>query len=138
MRKMLIYFAIPALVGGAAMTAATATDSRPGPLAREQARVASDLARLTPQPDVDCIDTRRNDGSLRAVGRQLIYRQNRNTIFVSNTAGGCEGVARGDVLVTRQFGTRLCQGDIAQTVDRTVGFPTGSCAIGRFTPYTKR
>ncbi|WP_231023924.1 hypothetical protein [Sphingomonas sp. IC-11] len=137
MAKVLISFALAAAAGAAAMSAASAADDRrPGPYTREQIRVEKELARLQPQQPVDCIDTRFRNISLRAIGDKLIYRESRNRIFVSQTAGGCENVARGDALVTRQFGPRLCRGDIATTVDRAARFPTGSCAIGPFTPYT--
>ena len=137
MAKALISFMLAASAGAAAMSCAHAADeSRPGPYTREQIQLEKELARLTPQPQVDCIDTRFRNVSLRAIGNRLVYRENRNRIFVSETAGGCENVARGDALVTRQFGPRLCRGDIATTVDRAARFPTGSCAIGPFTPYT--
>ena len=137
MAKVLISFALAAAAGAAAMASATAADERrPGPYAREQIQIDKELARLKPQPQVDCIDTRFRNVSLRAIGDRLIYRESRNRIFVSDTAGGCENVARGDVLVTRQFGPRLCQGDVATTVDRVARFPTGNCMIGKFTPYT--
>lgn len=142
MAKVLISFALAAVAGAAALSAsgcATGTGSdRPSPQERDRAQLERDLARLTPQPPVDCIDTRFRTVSLRAVGDKLIYREGRNRIYVSDTNGGCEGVARGDVLVTRQFGPRLCRGDIAQTVDRTARFPTGSCVIGAFTPYVAK
>lgn len=137
MAKFLIPFACAAIAGAAAMSAASAADDkRPGPYARQQIKLEKELARLKPQPQVDCIDTRFRNVSLKAIGSRLIYRQSRDRIYVSETAGGCENVARGDALVTRQFGPRLCRGDIATTIDRAARFPTGSCAIGPFTPYT--
>lgn len=137
MAKMLISFALAAAVGAAGMTAASAAgDKRPGPYERQQIQLNKELARLTPQQPVDCIDTRFRNVSLEAIGTKLIYRESRNRMYVSETAGGCENVARGDALVTRQFGPRLCRGDIATTVDRIARFQTGSCAIGPFTPYT--
>jgi hypothetical protein len=137
MAKVLIPFTLAVVAGAAAMSAASAADDRrPGPYAREQIRLEKELARLKPQAQVDCIDTRFRNVSLRAIGNKLIYRESRNRIYVSDTAGGCENVARGDALVTRQFGPRLCRGDIATTVDPVARFQTGSCAIGTFTPYT--
>lgn len=137
MHKALIPVALAALAGGLTMTAATAADPRPGPYARRQIELEKNLSRLTPQAPVDCIDTRFRNVAVQAIGTRLIYRESRNRIYVSETAGGCEQVARGDILVTRQFGTRLCRGDIATTVDRVARFQTGACAIGPFTPYTK-
>lgn len=136
MRRFLIPFAIAAAAG--AVTTACAVDPRPSGWQREQARLARELARLTPGKPVDCIDTRWGNTSLRAMGDKLVYRVNARLIYVSDTGGGCERVARGDALVTRQFGTRLCRGDMATTVDMVSRIQTGSCAIGRFTPYTAR
>ncbi len=135
--KTLISIALAAAAGAAAMSAAGAEEKKPGNSAqRQQARLQEELSRLKPQKTVDCIDTRFRNVTLQAIGSKLIYRESRNRIYVSDTTGGCETVARGDTLVTRQFGTRLCRGDIAQTIDRVARFPTGSCAIGTFTPYT--
>ncbi|ONF95561.1 hypothetical protein [Sphingomonas jeddahensis] len=137
MAKALISFALAAMAGAAAVSAASAADDRrPGPYERQRIQLEKELSRLTPQPQVDCIDTRFRNVSLRAIGNKLIYRESRKRIYVSETAGGCENVARGDALVTRQFGPRLCRGDIATTVDRVARFQTGTCAIGPFTPYT--
>lgn len=150
MLKVLIPFALAAVAGAVSMTAATAADTaqsnaaqssvgtsekRPGPYARQRIQLEKDLAALKPQPTVDCIDTRFGNVSLKAIDNKLVYRVSRTRIYVSETAGGCEGVARGDALVTRQFGPRVCRGDIATTVDPVAGFQTGSCAIGTFTPY---
>lgn len=142
MARVLTTFALAAMAGAAAVAAtgcaSGAGTDRPGPQERDRMQLERDLARLTPQPQVDCIDTRFRTISLRAIGDKLVYREGRNRIYVSNTNGGCEGVARGDMLVTRQFGPRLCRGDIAETVDRTARFPTGSCVIGAFTPYVAK
>lgn len=137
MRNTLIPFGLAAAAGVAAMTAATAADKPANSQQRLQARFQEEVAQLKPQAPVECIDTRFRNVSLTAVGNKLIYRESRNKIYVNETAGGCENVARGDALVTRQFGTRLCRGDIATTVDRVARFQTGTCSLGRFTPYTK-
>ena len=131
MRKYLIPFTAAAAIGAAAVAAQPA-----GRTSDPNAKLAEATAGLTPGKPVDCIDTRRGQVNLTAAGDKLIYRFSRKLVYVSDTAGGCQGVARGDALVTRQFQTRLCRGDIAQTVDFVARMPTGGCAIGPFTPYT--
>ncbi|SEL96953.1 hypothetical protein SAMN05216382_3012 [Sphingomonas palmae] len=84
-----------------------------------------------------CIDTRFRQAQLSAYGDKLIYRVSDKLVYVSQTTGGCERVAQGDALVTRQYQTRTCSGDIATTVQPVPGITTGSCALGDFTPYTK-
>ena len=93
------------------------------------------IAGKTPGKPVDCIDTRFTRPSLSAYGDKLIYRVSSKLVYVNDSTGGCQGVARGDVLVTRQFQSRLCRGDIAQTITVPPAVPTGSCALGSFTPY---
>lgn len=84
-----------------------------------------------------CIDTRFRQSQLSAYGNKLIYRISDKLVYVNETNGGCERVAQGDALVSRQYQTRACSGDIATTVQLPPGITTGSCALGDFTPYTK-
>lgn len=100
-------------------------------------RFAEATAGLTPGEPVNCISAQRNSRGLKAIGPRLIYRVSRSLVYVNETAGGCEGVARGDILVTRSFTGGLCRGDIAQTVSYPAPIPTGSCALGAFVPYRK-
>lgn len=86
---------------------------------------------------VTCIDTRFRQSQLSAYGNKLIYRISNKLVYVNETNGGCEGVARGDALISRQYQTRACSGDIATTVQLPPNIPTGSCALGMFTPYTR-
>ena len=55
--------------------------------------------------------------STRAYGSTLVYKMTNGEAYRNDTAGGCEGQARGDVLITRSNTGQLCQGDIATTVD---------------------
>lgn len=95
------------------------------------------LAGLTPDKPVTCLPNFQNR-QLKAYGQTLVYTVSRNLKYRTDTSGGCEGVARGDILVTRSPQGRLCSGDIAQTVDQASRFPTGSCAMGDFVPYRGR
>lgn len=133
MRMILIPLVAAAIGAGAIAFAAPPEQSDRA--AADEAAFQKEVAGLTPGKPVDCIDTRFNNASLKAIGSRLIYRVNRKQVYVNNTAGGCEGVARGDALVTRQFSTQLCRGDIARTVDMTARIDTGSCAMGSFVPY---
>lgn len=130
MRKTLI-FLTTAIVAAVAAGAATPPDT-----SRAATDYAKAIAGKTPGKPVDCIDTRFSRPSLSAYGDKLIYRVDRKLVYINQTAGGCGGVARGDTLVTRQYQTRLCRGDIAQTVDLPVGMQTGGCALGAFTPWS--
>ena len=84
-----------------------------------------------------CINTRFQQSQLSAYGNKLIYRVSNKLVYVNETTGGCENVARGDALISRQYQARACSGDIATTVQLPPSIPTGSCALGDFIPYTK-
>ena len=132
MRMILIPLAAAALGAGAVAIAESAPKDR---AAVNEAAFQKEVQGLTPGKPTDCIDTRFNNASLKAIGSRLIYRVNSKKLYVNDTAGGCEGVARGDALVTKQFSSQLCRGDIARTVDMTSRINTGSCAMGSFIPY---
>ncbi|MBN8806780.1 MAG: hypothetical protein J0I47_00865 [Sphingomonas sp.] len=132
--RTLLLLSVVAL-GGCAMTPqerAAAADRA----ARDQSELQRSLAGLTPGETTDCLPSRQQS-SLKAYGDKLVYRVSPRLAYVSNTAGGCENVARGDILVTRSNQDRVCRGDIATTVDQTSRIPTGSCAIGSFTVWRK-
>ncbi|MEH3124192.1 MAG: hypothetical protein PGN16_19865 [Sphingomonas phyllosphaerae] len=104
---------------------------------QEKSRIAYEklLAGKTPGKPQDCIDTRWTRPQLTAYDGKLLYRVSRRLVYVTETGGGCEAVARGDTIITRQFQTQLCRGDIARTVNLPAGIPSGSCAMGQFVPY---
>lgn len=132
MRKFLIPLAVAAIATGAI---AAAPADRAARAAADDAKFQQTVQGLVPGKPIDCIDTRFQQASLSAIGPRLIYRVSNRLVYVNDTNGGCESVRSGDALVTRQFSTQLCRGDIAQTVNMMNRIPTGSCAMGSFTPY---
>lgn len=131
MRRVLVILAAAA-AGSGGLAAATIA---PQGATRAEEQYRTLLADKAPGRSVDCIDTRFTRPSLSAYGDKLLYRVGRDLVWVNDTTGGCSNVTRGDALVTRQYQTRLCRGDIAQTVNLVSRIPTGSCALGAFTPY---
>ena len=131
--RFLMTFAAAAALGAVAVVAAPAQKTdKP-----DKNRIAYEklLAGKTPGKPQDCIDTRFTRPQLTAYEGKLLYRVSGKLVYVTDTGGGCEAVARGDTIVTRQFQTRLCRGDIAQTVNLPARIPSGSCAMGQFVPY---
>lgn len=117
------------------------------PTAEQRARMASDdaaaqtqlaktLAGLVPGEPRACLPPIQNT-QVEAYGPTLVYTVSRGLKYRSDTNGGCEGLARGDILVTVSTGSSVCRGDLARTVDRVARFTTGGCAIGTFIPYRK-
>ena len=131
--RFLITFAAAAALGAAAVVAAPA--QKPDKPDRNRVEYEKLLAGKTPGTPQDCIDTRWTRPQLTAYDGKLLYRVSKKLVYVTDTGGGCEAVARGDTIVTRQFQTRLCRGDIAQTINLPARIPSGSCAMGAFVPY---
>lgn len=137
--RPLLPFAIMAMaIAGCAPTPAERARMQQA-AATDQADLAAALRGLTPDKPTQCIGqypTRQ----VNAYGPTIVYTISPRLKYVSQTAGGCEGIgqrSRGDILVTRTPTGQLCSGDIAQTVDRSSGFFTGSCSFGQFVPYRK-
>ena len=103
----------------------------------DEARIAKALAGFTPGKPVNCIQQFRPTYSTEAIGDSILYRFNKRLIYLNKTSGRCDNGRRLDALVIRNFGPQLCRGQIIETVDLFVGFQTGACALGDFTPYTK-
>ncbi|WP_322964220.1 hypothetical protein [Sphingomonas fuzhouensis] len=105
----------------------------------ERADLAKTLRGLTAGPPTQCINQYRTQ-QVRSYGPTLVYTVSPRLKYVSRTAGGCGDVggSGNNIFVTRTTTGQLCSGDIAQTVDRSSGFFTGSCSFGEFTPYRKQ
>lgn len=132
MRTIFLVPGVAALIG----IAGTAAFADRKPAETPEVKFEKAVAGMTPGKPMSCL-RERTPTSLTAIGDKLLYRASSRLIYVNETTGGCENVARGDTLVTKSFGGGLCRGDIAQTVDLPARIPTGSCALGDFTPYRK-
>ena len=96
------------------------------------------LAGLAPGAPTSCLPlTGTPQYQTEGYGSVILYKFSRGLVYRNDTTGGCDRIARGDVLVTRQFGTQICSGDIVTTVDPVSRMMTGSCALGQFTPYRR-
>ncbi|MBY0282940.1 MAG: hypothetical protein K2W81_03120 [Sphingomonas sp.] len=102
----------------------------------DETKLARLLRGYTPGPAQSCLPAQRTQYHTEGVGDTLLYSANRDVIYRNDTSG-CSGVARGDALITSNFSTRLCRGQIAATVDTFTGFQSSSCALGDFVPYRK-
>lgn len=98
--------------------------------------LAKELAGLVPGRSSTCMPHVPTT-QVKAYGSTLVYVVSNRLKYRSDTAGGCERVGRGDILITRSVTGQLCQGDIATTVDSTSRTFSGSCSFGPFVRYSK-
>ncbi len=132
----------PWLATAIAIALASCAQTPKGRFAAQQADAAAAakleqaLAGLTPGPSNNCLP-RYPTTQVQAYGPTLVYTVSRGLKFRTDTAGGCERVGRGDILITRLTTGQLCRGDIGTTVDSVSRILTGSCSFGPFVRYSK-
>lgn len=133
----MLRFALPAaalILSACAATPAQIAQEQ-SEAARTQAKLEKRLTGYTPGRTVDCI--RPVNASVDIYGDTLVYRETGSRLYKTTTSGGCFGLRRDDIIVTRSFNGQLCRGDLVHTVDRGSGFPSGACAFGDFTTYVR-
>lgn len=129
----MIRVAVPALLVLLAGCTTTAEQSD----ARDRARLEKALAGLTPGEPMRCL-RHEQVNQIRTFDGTILYVAGRNRLWRNDVVGNCAGLRRGDIVVSKTFGSQYCEGDIIQTRSPTGGFPSGSCSLGRFTPYTRQ
>jgi hypothetical protein len=114
-------------------------DSTPAPLTDKQAeRLNKQLAGKVAGAPQRCISDFNADNMIRVSDDILLYRVSGNLVYRNNLRSSCPGLARdSDIVVTEQFGSQKCRGDLLRLVDRTSGIPGPVCSLGEFVPYRK-
>jgi len=110
--------------------------------AKGEVRLAERLAGKVPGAAVSCLPRYRST-DMEVIDRDTILFHDGRTTYRQDTRGSCypHGSSSGYALVTRSFGGsggQLCDGEIAQTIDTSSGFYSGSCSFNRFVPYRGR
>lgn len=129
----MIRVAAPAILLLAGLTAADAAQHRPDPA---MAKIEKQLRGLKAGEPLRCL-RRDQANQIMTADDVILYIAGRGRVWRNDVVGHCNGLARGDIVVTRSITGQLCDGDIVQTRAPTGGMITGSCSLGKFTPYTK-
>ena len=111
---------------------AAASAKRPSPEA-ELARVTE--GRVEGEP-VTCLNNLRFTSTRIIDGTAIVYEAG-NTVWVNRPRGGARGLDRWDVLVTRQYSSQLCSGDVVRLYDTSARIETGAVFLGEFVPYRR-
>jgi hypothetical protein len=114
-------------------------DSTPEPLTKKQtALLAKELDGKTAGKPVSCISDFNGTNVIRVSDDILLYRVSGNLVYKNNLRSSCPGLARdSDIIVSEQFGSQKCRGDLLRLVDRTSGIQGPVCSLGEFVPYRK-
>lgn len=126
-------YLLPILLAGCAGT------YEPAPLSEKQAaKLERALDGRVPGEKINCI-SQFGRANLTVISDNVLLYRAGSVIYRNDLIGSCPGLTRGDTLITRSFGSQLCRGDMARTANLIGGVaaPTGSCALGDFTPYRR-
>ena len=119
---------------------ASCTTSPPQQLVRND-RAEAHLQKLitgkVPGKATSCLPIGRSDNMIVIDDNTVFYRAGSRLYRQDFRGGNCYGLGSGHyALVTKQFGSSLCSGDIARVMDVSNGFTVGSCVVGDFVPYS--
>ena len=112
-------------------------DSTPKPLTEKQsAMLMKELNGKVAGTPVNCISDFNATNTIRVSDNILLYRVSGRLVYQNTLRSACGGLARdNDIIVSEQFGSQKCKGDIIRLVDRTSGMSGGVCSLGAFVPY---
>ncbi len=129
----LVAFALPLTL----VAACGKVDSTPKPLTEKQSAVLmKELKGKVAGKPVKCISDLNTTNTIRVSDNILLYRVSGRLVYQNTLRSACSGLARDDdIMLSEQFGSQKCNGDIIRRVDRTTGMTGGVCSLGDFVPY---
>src|SRR5215212_3842375 len=129
---------ISLLLLGAALVSCT-TAPEPTRSAKNEQQFQQLVSGKVAGPAQGCMPLRPRTGDDMVVidGETVAFKGVGGQVYVNHLGPGCNDVGLGNALVTKQTGSSLCRGDIAQVQNLTSGITVGSCTLGDFVPYTR-
>ena len=138
MRNVFITLGISAsaLITGCSMSD---TQSTPMALTEKQSKLLTkQIGGKVAGKAVSCISSAQNTNIIRVSDDMLLYKVSGRLVYQNRLKSPCPGLASDrDIMVTEQFGSQQCRGDIIKLVDRIGGIPGPFCSLGDFVPYRK-
>lgn len=94
------------------------------------------LAATVTGPPIRCIHPRNIRGAQTIVNSSVItFGTGRRTGYRNDIVPACAALRPDRAIITRQYTSDICEGDIFQVVDTLSRVNWGGCAFGKFTPY---
>ncbi|MFW2830305.1 hypothetical protein [Sphingomonas sp. ID0503] len=105
-------------------------------IAKGEAKLAHTLEGYTAGEPVRCLPFSRIYSTQIIDGTAILYKSGRR-IYVNRPEIGASSLRNDQILVTKMFGSQLCDIDTVNLVDRNSRFWNGFVGLGEFVPYTK-
>ena len=130
---------VTSIVTASLLTACAPVDSTPVPLTEKQsATLSKQLVGKVAGKPVNCISDMQATHLIRVSDDILLYRVSSRLVYENRLRYSCPGLARDDdIIVSEQFGSQKCSGDLIRLVDRSSGIQGPACSLGDFVPYRK-
>lgn len=107
----------------------------PATLSPKLAKVLEGRTAGTP---IGCVNLRQMRSTRIVDETAVIYEESPRRWFVNFPQGGnCPNMTADRAIATRTPSNQLCTGDLVRVFDQTTPIQYGSCALGKFVPYTR-
>jgi hypothetical protein len=106
---------------------------RAGP---DESAIAEAVQGRVAGPAVACVSQRGLRNS-RTIAGALLFEGPGDIVYVNRGAGGCQALAFGRAIRTRNPTGSLCSGDIVTAFEPVSGVEYGGCSLGEFVPYRR-
>ena len=121
-----------------ATLASCAAAPQPGRSAKAESHFQQLLAGKVAGRTAACLPSYRARDMVVIDDQTIAFRDGARRVWVTNLSNSCNNLGSGHyALVTRNFSSNLCRGDIAEVADVSTGMTVGSCVIGDFTLYER-
>lgn len=130
---MRIAFAAAALAA-LALPGVASADEKPNP--KGEAELAKMLEGRVAGKPVRCLPSSTLGQSTVIDKTAIVYRSG-SKLYVNRPRGGADQLSDDEILVTKIYGSQLCNVDKIDLVDRTSRMWSGFVVLGDFVPYTK-
>jgi hypothetical protein len=129
------------LIAGTSLASCAQGDAQSTPMAltEKQAKLLDkEISGKVPGEAVSCISHLGQSNIIRVSDDLLLYRVSGRLVYQNRLKSSCPGLARdNDIIVSEQYGSQQCRGDLLRLVDRVGGIPGPVCILGDFVPYRK-
>ena len=131
---MRIAFATAAALAALTLPGAATADEKPYP--KGEAELAKMLEGRVAGKPVKCLPSSTLGQSTVIDKTAIVYRSG-SKLYVNRPRGGADQLSDDEILVTKIYGSQLCNVDKIDLVDRTSRMWSGFVVLGDFVPYTK-
>ena len=131
---MRIAFAAAAALAALTLPGAATADQKTYP--KGEAELAKMLEGRVAGKPVKCLPSSTLGQSTVIDKTAIVYRSG-SKLYVNRPRGGADQLSDDEILVTKIYGSQLCNIDKIDLVDRTSRMWSGFVVLGDFVPYTK-